>query len=97
LLDGLRSGFMKPSSPDQAAFHEAFADVVALLSVFSLSDVLRMLSSLDPHILEQDGVIPGSAVTTERLKESALLGLADDMDGESGAARVDALRRSGGP
>jgi hypothetical protein len=94
LLDGLRSGFMKPSSPDQAAFHEAFADVVALLSVFSLSDVLSKLISRDPHIPEQDGVIPRSAVTTERLKESALLGLADDMDGESGAARVNALRRS---
>ena len=34
------SRFMEPSSPDQAAFHEGFADIVALLSVFSLGDVL---------------------------------------------------------
>src|SRR5262245_466905 len=40
LLDGLRPQFMQPSSPDQAAFHEGYADIVALLSVFSLRDVL---------------------------------------------------------
>src|SRR4029079_19551343 len=41
LLDGLRSRYTDPSSPEQAGFHEGFADVVALLSIFSLSDVVR--------------------------------------------------------
>jgi hypothetical protein len=40
LLDGIRSHFMSPSSPDQAAFHEACADLVSILSVFSLPGVV---------------------------------------------------------
>jgi hypothetical protein len=94
LVDGLRSRFMAPSSPDQAAFHEGFADIVALLSVFSLGEVLNLLITRDPASNEQDGVILRSAVTVESLKKSVLLGLADDMAAESGAARVNALRRS---
>ena len=99
LIDGIRDNFTKPSSPDQAALHEGLADVVALLSVFSLKDVL------EPFIDE----IPGQAgrrrrgptslltkddVTKDRLKQSVLLGLADEMRSESGDARVNALRRS---
>jgi hypothetical protein len=96
LVDGLRSRFMAPSSADQAAFHEGFADIVALLSVFSLGEVLYKLIARGPEIPDKDGVIPRSAITAESLKQSVLLGLADDMDAESGAARVNALRRSVG-
>ena len=41
LLDGMRDAFTDASLPDQAGFHEGFADVVALLSVFSLRETTK--------------------------------------------------------
>ena len=95
LLDGLRSRFMEPSSPDQAAFHEGFADVIALLSVFSLGDVLRYLVDRDAEKdAEHEGLIKKDAVEMDALMRSVLLGLAEQMGPGSGQARADALRRS---
>jgi hypothetical protein len=95
LVDGLRRRFMAPSSPDQAAFHEGFADVVALLSVFSFGSVLRLLIDRDPSSHRgPTGAIPKSAVTLERLKASVLFGLAEELGREPGFGRISALRRS---
>ncbi|MGH7843607.1 MAG: hypothetical protein ACREQW_00335, partial [Candidatus Binatia bacterium] len=41
LLDGMHRRFNEASNPDVLAFHEAFADLVALFQHFSLADVLR--------------------------------------------------------
>ncbi|UBF30357.1 hypothetical protein K9N68_34700 (plasmid) [Kovacikia minuta CCNUW1] len=41
LLDGLRAHFSFPTGPDVLAFHEAFADLVAVFQHFSYSEVLR--------------------------------------------------------
>lgn len=41
LLDGLRSEFTFPAGPDVLAFHEAFADLIALFQRFSYDGVLR--------------------------------------------------------
>ena len=41
LLDGMRPHFMLPSNPDVDAFHEGFADLVALLMRFRYGDVVR--------------------------------------------------------
>lgn len=41
LLDGLRSHFSLPTSPDVLAFHEGFADLVAVFQHFSFEQVVR--------------------------------------------------------
>ena len=41
LLDGMHRRFAEPSNPDVLAFHEAFADLVALFQHFSLPEVLE--------------------------------------------------------
>jgi hypothetical protein len=40
ILDGIREHFAEPSGPDAAAFHEGFADIVALLQHFSYKETL---------------------------------------------------------
>lgn len=90
LLDGLRAGFMEASLPDQAAFHEGFADVVALLSVFALPETIgRLLAGQDDGYL-----IDPSRLTAEALRQSALFGLAKQMGSALSGLRGQALRRS---
>ena len=40
LLDGLRSRYTMPSVPEQMGFHEGFADIVALLSMFGMESMV---------------------------------------------------------
>lgn len=41
LLDGLHRRFQEASNPDVPAFHEAFADIVALFQHFTMTDLVR--------------------------------------------------------
>jgi hypothetical protein len=59
LLDGMRPHLMLPSNPDVDAFHEGFADLVALLMRFRYHEVVRRgledskETNLDSRILTQ--------------------------------------------
>jgi hypothetical protein len=92
ILDGLRKRYMEPSTPDQAAFHEGFADIVALFSVFSLPDVVDAL--LDMKTGGDRNLIARKHLERDELAKSVLLGLAEEMGNELSGLRGQALRRS---
>jgi hypothetical protein len=81
VLDGLLPRLTEPGQQDQAAFHEGFADIVALLSVFSMPEVVA--ECLPPP--DRNGRIPAEAVTQEQLMKTALFTLAEQWgDAEAG-------------
>lgn len=94
LLDGLRSGYLRPSSVDQAAFHEGFADLVALLSVFSSSELIEHTLRNAPGATRN--LIPSRAVNVESLRRSTLASLAEEMGAELSETRGAPLRHSTG-
>ena len=93
LLDGLRERYTDPSSPQQAGFHEAFADIVALLSTFSAESLVAKLVDLGmPNVSAT--TVRRSDMTVDKLRSSALLGLAQEMGSELSGIHGQALRRS---
>jgi hypothetical protein len=90
LLDGLRQRYTDPSSPEQAGFHEGFADIVALLSIFSLENVVERV--LDPA--QAGSKMKAKTVSPEALRHSILTGLGKEFGEELSGIRGDVLRRS---
>ena len=93
LLDGLRERYTDPSSPQQAGFHEGFADIVAMLSIFSAQSVVEKMVDLGmPDVSER--YVQRADLTPEKLRNSAMLGLAQEMGAELSGIHGQALRRS---
>ncbi|MDR6955497.1 hypothetical protein J2X65_004877 [Ancylobacter sp. 3268] len=102
LLDGLRSRFTEPSGPDQSAFHEGFADIVALLSIFSLESVVAAAIGEDGALVKGERTIrlvDAAKLEPKAMRKSILLGIARQV-GEAltpnrlGEDARGALRRS---
>jgi hypothetical protein len=62
LLDGLHRRFREATNPDVFAFHEAFADIVALFQHFSLPEALRHQIAATRGDLEQQNLLGKLAV-----------------------------------
>jgi len=97
LLDGLRSRFTEASGPDQAAFHEGFADIVALLSIFSLEEVVAAAIGEDGAVARGDAkiaLVDASKLDKDEILKSIFLGIAKEVGGEIEPGELGALRRS---
>src|SRR4030095_1436245 len=62
LLDGLHRRFREATNPDVLAFHEAFADIVALFQHFSLPEALREQIARTRGDLGQENLLAQLAV-----------------------------------
>lgn len=98
ILDGLRAGFMRASGPDQAAFHEGFADVIALLSVFSLREVVEFALTCHRGLpIQRQGsvrLVDGASLQIDALADTLLFGLGEQFGQAVSGLRANPLRRS---
>jgi len=98
LVDGLRERYTDPSSPDQAGFHEGFADVIALLSIFSLPGVVGRVIDLGNQAGGDSQRIALENLDAKALRKSVILGLGEEfgqeLDDSVTGIRKTALRRS---
>lgn len=96
LLDGIRSHFTEPSNRDVLAFHESFADIVALLHHFTYREVVRAALREAGGELGRAGMLLylarelGAAVDQGR----PALRTAVDLEEEGGILRYDDAGRS---
>ena len=87
LLDGMHGRFAEPSNADAPAFHEAFADIVALFQHFSLPEALaHQIANTRGDLASQNrlGELAqefGSAIGSRGALRSAI-GQIDDKTGE---------------
>jgi len=93
LIDSLRSQLMRPSSDDQAAFHEGFSDIVALLKTLKNEELVRFGVRKELRVSSAGTVAISDALVAIR-KGSFLLGVAAQLGRAVRGMGRDALRRS---
>ncbi len=74
ILDGIRQYFSEPTSPDAAAFHEGFADIVALLQHFSFKDSLLDTIQRTGGLIHRQQLAPDARADRSRPLIQAELG-----------------------
>jgi hypothetical protein len=85
ILDGMHRLFAEPTNVDVLAFHEAFADLVALLQGFDLSELLRHEIAKSRGDLQADTLLGKIAVqfgTASRGREALRSAIGLTADGE---------------
>jgi hypothetical protein len=88
ILDGLRSRFDTPGLPDQAGFHEGFADIVGLLSLLAEPESIKQVLGGTTKRVD------ASEVTIPALRHSVLVTIGREFGNALHANRGGGLRRS---
>jgi hypothetical protein len=87
ILDGIRQFFSDPTGPDAAAFHEGFADIVALLQHFSYKE------SLLDTIQRTGGFIHRKQLAADAPREGAIAAIQAEIGEDN--PMVDLARQFG--
>lgn len=93
LIDSLRNQLMRPSSDDQAAFHEGFSDIIALLKTLKNEELVRFGVRQKLRVSSTGTVSVSDAFVAIR-EGSFLLGVAAQLGRAVIGMGRDALRRS---
>lgn len=95
ILDGIRTYFSERTSSDVAAFHEAFADIVALFRHFShkeaLVDTIQRTGGklYQFHLEPEAGLSDGrTTIQAQKLQDNPLIGLAQQFGEARGTGRA---------
>ncbi|NEJ11005.1 hypothetical protein GR238_37495, partial [Rhizobium leguminosarum] len=93
ILDGLHRRFAEPTSVDSLAFHEAFADIVALFSHFTLEEAVRAQIARDGGRLDSRSLLSGLAhqFGTATGRDGALREAIDASEGRQPAMLSDEM------
>ncbi|MDX7952435.1 hypothetical protein P7D22_14790 [Lichenihabitans sp. Uapishka_5] len=95
ILDGMHRRYIEPSNVDALAFHEAFADIVALFQHFTLPEAVRQQIAQLRGDLGQRSLLSGLATQFGQATGhyGALRDAIDDVDLKTGLPDPNALDR----